>query len=214
MNKMTLPRRSLVLLWFGFLVALPPATVMRGQSEKQEAKRGPLLVSVCEITAKPWKYNNKMLRIRGSVRINFEYSTLEDQDCSDGIWLVLGDGTGLPGPAMTVGEHDVRTLNSPRKPARIPIHLKRDANYNVLARYLQLDAKGAACVDHTSLSELPDCRRYRITATFVGRIDGISRPPKSGKGARSPQGFGQMGLFRAQLVVESVSEVSAEEIKH
>jgi hypothetical protein len=52
--------------------------------------------------------------------------------------------------------------------------------------------------------------RHRVSATFIGRIDGVSSDIHVFHLKRSPLdradflGFGQMGLFDAQLVVKSV----------
>jgi hypothetical protein len=51
---------------------------------------------------------------------------------------------------------------------------------------------------------------YRVTATFVGRLDGVSPEIHDFHKKRSEHdradflGFGQMGLFDAQLVMQSV----------
>ncbi len=51
---------------------------------------------------------------------------------------------------------------------------------------------------------------HQVTATFVGRIDGVTPEIHAAHLKRSPMdradflGFGQMGLFDAQLVVQSV----------
>ena len=51
---------------------------------------------------------------------------------------------------------------------------------------------------------------HRVTATFVGRIDAVSPEIHAAHLKRSPtdrpdyKGFGQMGLFDAQLVVQFV----------
>jgi hypothetical protein len=63
----------------------------------------PLETTVCEITENPSAFNNKMVRLRGHVFVNFEYSTIEGDGCSDGLWLTYGDGSGPPGLVAYVG---------------------------------------------------------------------------------------------------------------
>src|SRR4029079_147788 len=46
-----------------------------------------------------------------------------------------------------------------------------------------------------------DCPRYQVTATMTGRID------SAGRG----QGFGHLNAYAAELVLQSVSEVTAED---
>ena len=207
---MILPRRSLVLV--ALVVALAPTPATQVQTPNPQTKPNVSTFSPCEVTKNPRRYDNKIVSVRASVQINSEYSILEDRHCSDAVWLVLGDGSSLHGLAMTVGQEPSRAQNH-RKFSRVPITLKRDASYKELERFLQINAKGESCTDNASALNPPDCRTYRITATFTGRVDGVPPPVKSGPGATERQGFGQMGLFKAQIVVQSVSDVSAEEIK-
>ncbi|PYU28542.1 MAG: hypothetical protein DMG32_02325 [Acidobacteria bacterium] len=56
---------------------------------------------------------------------------------------------------------------------------------------------------------------YRVTATFIGRIDGVSKEIHAAhvkRSSRNPvdgKGFGHMGMFDAQIVVQSVEKVVA-----
>jgi len=60
----------------------------------------------------------------------------------------------------------------------------------------------------------PDCSTYRVSATFTGRIDSVLGRFASASKANVTrlarlQGFGHMGMFDAQLVVQSVKNVVA-----
>jgi hypothetical protein len=65
--------------------------------------------------------------------------------------------------------------------------------------------------------DLPDCTTYKVAATFIGRIDGVSKAIHAAHLKRSSQdtpdgkGFGHMALFDAQIVVQSVAKVVAVE---
>lgn len=84
-----------------------------------------------------------------------------------------------------------------------------------LTRYLELSAKGAACADGPPPESLPDCTTYRVTATFTGRVDGVSKRLHAAHIKRSAfdhpdgKGFGHMGLFDAQIAVGNIENVVA-----
>ncbi len=96
----------------------------------------------------------------------------------------------------------------------ILVKLIRDANFEKFESYLrQSDSRSTltACG--------PDCHRYQ-TATFTGRIDSVSNDIHVAHLKKSPsegsdfKGYGQMGLFDAQLVVQSMKEVEAVDLAH
>src|SRR5215467_1649806 len=97
----------------------------------------------------------------------------------------------------------------------IPVHLIRYANYRQLMHWLALSAKGKACADGPPLAFPPDCTTYRVAATFTGRIDGVSNQVHEAHRKRSSvdqidgKGFGHMGMFDEQIVVQSVENVGA-----
>ncbi len=176
-------------------------------------------ITVCKILDNPSAYNNKLVKVRGIVSVSSEYSTLDDPKCAEGlgIWFVFADGSGPPGLEMTVngkGTPGGKDLKGVRTPP-IPVHLIRDAGYLELIRYLQLSAKGASCFDRPASPDVPDCTTYRVAAVFTGRIDSVSKATHAAHLRQSSQapsdfkGFGHMGLFDAQLVVQSVENVEA-----
>jgi hypothetical protein len=61
------------------------------------------------------------------------------------------------------------------------------------------------------------CIRYTVTATLVGRLDGVKDAgvvrDASGKFV-SANGYGNMNLYRARLVLQTVSDVSPHEIDY
>jgi hypothetical protein len=175
--------------------------------------------TVCKILDNPSAYNNKLVKVRGIVSVSSEYSTLDDPRCAEGlgIWFAFAGGSGLPGLEMIVngkGTPRGKDLKGVRIPP-IPVHLIRDAGYLQLIRYLQLSAKGASCLDEPAFPDVPDCTTYRVAAVFTGRIDSVSKAAHAAhlrQSHRAPldfKGFGHMGLFDAQLVVQSVEDVEA-----
>ena len=91
--------------------------------------------------------------------------------------------------------------------------LVRDANFEKFERYMSVKEAAKPCIDDPTKPTSPDCGVYRITATFTGRIDSVSKEVHADHLKRSPsakpdfKGFGLMGSFDAQLVVESVENV-------
>jgi hypothetical protein len=163
--------------------------------------RKPVPVTICSIGSKPLSYDNKLVAISGEVSVSWEYSLLIDDKCSP-IWFVLEPAEPAPGLLVYV------TPPTRALPAhRIPIKLNKDAAYQSLVDWLKRSQKGEACLqDPTPKDELPDCRTYRITATFIGRIDAVKSSDKH-------RGFGHMGMFGSQLIVQQVENVSAHEIE-
>ena len=48
--------------------------------------------TICEVLRKPWAYDNKFVKVRATIQVSFEYSTLSDTKCDDSIWLAFADG--------------------------------------------------------------------------------------------------------------------------
>jgi hypothetical protein len=185
--------------------ALPVAT----EESPVTVHQKPVETTVCEISENPSAFNNKLVRVRGHVSVNFEYSTIEGDRCSDGIWFAYGDDSGPPGLVATVlGRARPGTEDADGK--LIPpvgVKLIRDSNFNKFQRMMAAAVKADHLAEKSRKHELAI---HRVTATFVGRVDGVSPEIHAFHVKRSPMdkadylGFGQMGLFDAQLVVKSV----------
>lgn len=189
----------------------------QAQSTRSTGRQEPVVTTVCDILKDPSAFNNKLVQVRGYVSVSFEYSTLHVASCSGEIWFALADGSGPPGLRVTVTGRGIpggKDSNG-RRSRPIPVTLVRDANFEKLENYLTESAKvepGKPCG--------PNCHLYDVEATFIGRIDGVSQEVHAAHLKRSPlqssdfKGFGQMGLFDAQLVVQSVKDVEAVEWTH
>jgi hypothetical protein len=110
------------------------------------------------------------------VEVNFEYSILEEDSCSDGLWFALADGSGPPGLVMTVnGWGKPGGKNS--KGARIrpvPVKLIRDSDYEKFEHYMRVKAEGKPCVNDPLRPKPTDCAVDRVTATFTGPLEKVS----------------------------------------
>jgi hypothetical protein len=207
-------------LVFGFLPILTIPLAVRQQTPSKRPPPTPVETSMCKILDDPSSYNNKLVKIRGYVQASFEYSVLLDEACPDrGIWFALADGSGPPELLASVtgkgtpGSRDSKGRVGPP----VSVRLTRDSNLEKLQHYWALSAKGEACANAPVSTQPPDCTTYRVTATFIGRVDGVSKEVHAARLKRSSsegtdwKGFGHMGLFDAQIVVQSVDNVVAED---
>lgn len=198
-----------------FALAVPLAY---GQKPSAKKPAAPIETTVCKIFDDPSGHNNKLVKVRGYVKVSFEYSLLMDEHCPERkIWFAFGDGSvspqvlayvhglGRPGDKDTAG----------RRVMPMPVTLVRDENFVELTHYLELSAKGEKCADGPPPEPLPDCTTYHVTATFTGRVDGVSKQLHVAHMRRSDfdrpdgKGFGHMGLFDAQIVVGNIENVVA-----
>jgi hypothetical protein len=185
--------------------ALPVAT----EESPGTVQQKPVETTVCEIAENPSAFNNKLVRVRGHVSVNFEYSTIEGDGCSDAIWFAYGDDSGPTGLVATVmggarpGAEDADGKLIP------PVRVKLIRNSN-FSKFQRMMAAAVKADDLAMKSRKDELVTHRVTATFVGRVDGVSPEIHAYHLKRSPLdkadylGFGQTGLFDAQLVVKSV----------
>jgi hypothetical protein len=171
----------------------------------------PIETTVCAIAENPSAFNNKLVRIRGHVSGNFEYSMLGGDGCSASIWFAYGADDSPPGlvahvpGGASLGAEDFKG----KRILPVPVKLVRNARFNRFERLMEARVKA----DAKSEKSQPDNPIFhRVTATFIGRIDGVSPEIHAFHLRRSSTdgadflGFGQMGLFDAQLVVRSVED--------
>ena len=167
---------------------------------------------MCKILEDPANFDNKWVRIRGHVTVNFDYSLIGDDECQDKIWFMYGDGSAPPGLFARIDRTDRPSEKAAkgRRAAPIKIKLKRDSSSDQFSKRL-------AQAIETNKRSPGDRFVQRVTATFIGRIDGVSTQihrehVATGTNARPDfKGFGQMGIFDAQLVVRSVQGDSLSE---
>jgi hypothetical protein len=182
------------------------------QELRADAQIKPIETTVCKILEDPASFNSKLVRVRGHVVVTFEYSTIEGDGCSGSIWFAYGNGSAPPGFAAYVnGAAKPGATNA--KGGRVePIRvtLVRDSNFDRFEKLLTSTVKPNAHPANEFAFQL-------VTATLVGRIDGVSKQIHATHRKRSPtddpdfKGFGQMGLFDAQLVIGAVESDSVVE---
>jgi hypothetical protein len=171
-------------------------------------------VSICEILANPQSFDGKIVRVKGTVTAGFDEFALKDAGCKqvvNGVWLAYPEGTkGKAGPAafvqLQLGRNNNAVAPSSR---RSPVKLDKNKEFKQFDSFLSTPYKtGGMCLG---------CIRYTVTATLVGRIDGVKEAgvvrDNSGKFV-SANGYGNLNLYRARLVLQTVSDVSAHEIDY
>jgi hypothetical protein len=171
--------------------------------------------TVCEILTSPQSFNGKIVRVKATVEAGFDQFVVKGTDCGlpvNDIWLAYPEGSkAKAGPAVVVRIQPARNFAGEIAAIqRTPVVL--DKNNKEFKQFDSLLAtpfkKGGMCLG---------CSRYQVTATLVGRLDGVKSATlhrdSAGK-ITSFGGFGHMNAYRARLVLESVSEVTPKEIDY
>ena len=190
----------------GLLVCITP---VNEQESQLAARQKPLETTVCAIVEHPFAFNNKMVRIHGYASGNFEYSELGADGCSGSLWFEYGNGEGAPGLVATVnggarpGSEDAEG----KLILAVPVKLVQDSNFQRFQKLMRARAKA----DERDSKENADTWTFhRVAATFTGRIDAVPDDVHAFHLKRKNTdradflGFGQMGLFDAQFILQSV----------
>jgi hypothetical protein len=178
----------------------------------------PVDVKVCDVVKNPASFNGKMVRIKGTVVAGFDEFIVKDAtdpNCGfpvNGIWLSYPLGTkAKSGPAAMVTVQPARNFaGTNNAPAQTPVALDKSKEFKQFDSLLaQTHQKG--------LDMCLGCARYEVTATLVGRLDGVAnamlKRDASGK-IVGLGGFGNMNAYPARLVLASVSDVTPKEIDY
>jgi hypothetical protein len=170
--------------------------------------------TVCDVLKNPAGFNGKMVRIKGTVSAGFDTFLVRDKICNSQInvlWVSYPEGThGKAGPEATVELQPAKNFAGTFKPfAAPPVKMEKDKNFKDFDSFLSTPHKQA----RTCLG----CNRYDVSATLVGRIDGVAEAKidrdKSGK-IVDIEGFGNLNAYPARLVLESVSDVTPKEVDY
>jgi len=170
--------------------------------------------TVCDILKDPQSFNGKIVRIKGTVAAGFDQFVVKGATCGrhvDGIWLSYPEGTkAKAGPAALLQLQPAKNFTGTVAPVeRTPVVLdKNNKDFKQFDSWLSTPYKG----DGLCLG----CRRYTVTATLVGRLDGVTAALKRDKAGKivAISGFGNMNAYSARLVLQSVSEISSQEIDY
>jgi hypothetical protein len=171
--------------------------------------------TVCEILKNPVAFNGKIVKIKGTVAAGFDQFVIKGADCGqkvDAIWLSYSEGTkAKAGPAAVVQLQPAKNFTGTIADAgqRAAVTLEKSKDFKQFDTLLSTPFKG----DGLCLG----CGRYTVTATLVGRLDGVAKGgiqrDKAGK-ITAIDGFGNLNAYSARLVLQSVSEVASQEIDY
>lgn len=170
--------------------------------------------TVCEILSNPQSFDGKIVRVKGVAVAGFEEFVIQGKDCNqtvNGIWLAYPEGTkGKAGPIaslrLQLGKNNPTVVS---KVSRPPETLDKNKEFKEFDKLLSTQAK----TDGMCLG----CVKFTVAGTFVGRLDGtkdagLSR--NAGGKVIGLSGFGNLNGYSARLVLQSVSEISSQEIDY
>jgi hypothetical protein len=172
--------------------------------------------TVCEILKNPQSFNGKIVRVKASAVAAFDQFVVKGGDCGvkvNDLWLSYPEGIkAKAGPAMMVRVQPARNFAGEIAAIqRTPVELDKNNK-----DFKQFDSLLAANYNKSGGMCL-GCNRYEVTATLVGRLDGVEsatlRRNDAGK-ITGFGGFGHMNAYSARLVLQSVSDVSSKEIDY
>jgi hypothetical protein len=170
--------------------------------------------TVCEILTNPQSFDGKIVRIKGVVIAGFEEFAIRGAGCNqtiDAIWLAYPEGTkGKAGPAaflrLQLGKNHPAVVTNV---SRGPVALDKNKDFKNFDNLLSSPAKtNGMCLG---------CVKFTVAATLVGRLDGAKDTGlirDNGGKVIGLSGFGNLNRYSARLVLQSVSEVSSQEIEY
>lgn len=170
--------------------------------------------TICAVLKNPQTFDGKIVRIKATVSAGFDQFVIKDAGCGhnvNAIWLAFPEGTkAKSGPAAVVQLQPAHNFSG-TVPAtvRTPVTLDKSKDFKQFDSLLATPHKaGGMCIG---------CNRYDVNATLVGRLDGVEdagvKRDASGKIIAIP-GFGNLNAYNARLVLQSVSDVSPQEIDY
>jgi hypothetical protein len=172
--------------------------------------------TVCDILKNPQSFNGKIVRVKATVVAGFDQFVVKGTGCAlstnNNIWLAYPEGTkAKAGPAVTVEIQPAHNFAGEIAAVqRTPVELdKKNKDFKQFDSLLAATfKKGGMCLG---------CNRYTVTATLVGRLDGVAdatlRLDNAGK-IVGFGGFGNLNAYRARLVLQSVSDVASQEVDY
>ena len=170
--------------------------------------------TICDILANPRSFDGKTVRVKSTASAGFDEFILKDASCNqpiNAVWLSYPEATkAKAGPLALIEVQAGRNLAVPvAQVQRTPVKLEKNKDFKQFDALLSTAHKGGGmCLG---------CGRYTVSATFVGRLDGVDRAgiirDASGK-ISDTAGFGNLSLYRARLVLQSVADITPHEIDY
>lgn len=169
--------------------------------------------TVCEILKNPPSFNGKIVRVKGTISAGFDQFVVKGAECGqqiNGIWLAYPEGTkAKSGPAAILQLQPARNFaGTVTSVERTPVQIDKNKDFKQFDSLLSTPAKiSGMCLG---------CNKYLVSATLVGRLDGAMPGLKrDGTGKIvGISGFGNLNAYSARLVLQSVSDVTSQEIDY
>jgi hypothetical protein len=169
--------------------------------------------TVCEILKNPQSFNGKIVRVTGTAAANFDQFVVKGPECGekiDGIWLAYPEGTkAKSGPAAILQLQPAHNFSGTVTASiRTTVSLEKNKDFKQFDSLLSTPYKASVmCLG---------CIKYEVKATLVGRLDGTTPELKRDSTGKivSLGGFGNLNAYSARLVLQSVSDVAAQEIDY
>ena len=168
--------------------------------------------TVCEVLKNPASFDGKIVRLKGTVISGFDEFAIKDSTCGqavNGIWLSYPEGTkAKSGPVAMVQLRLDKNSAAATVPNRVAVTLDKNKDFKQFDSLLATPYKSVTCLG---------CMKYTVTATLTGRIDGSKTAGATREGTgkfTAVNGFGNMSLYPARLVLQSVADVSSAEIDY
>jgi hypothetical protein len=170
--------------------------------------------TVCDVLKNPQSFNGKTVRIKGTAVASFDQFVVKGAGCGqpvNAIWLDYPQGTkAKAGPAVMLHLLPASNFGGTFKAAdQAPVTLDKNKDFKQFDSRLSTPYKG----DGICLG----CNRYAVNATLVGRLDAAAQTGLRRDGAgkiMAVGGFGSLNAYPARLVLQSVSDVSPQEIDY
>jgi hypothetical protein len=169
--------------------------------------------AVCEILKNPQSFNGKIVRVKGAILAGFDQFVVKGAECGqqiNGIWLSYPEGTkAKSGPAAILQLQPARNFaGTVATVERTPVQLDKNKDFKQFDSLLSTPAK----VSGNCLG----CGRFAVSATLIGRLDGtVPGLKRDGTGKIvGISGFGNLNAYSARLVLQSVSDVTSQEIDY
>lgn len=170
--------------------------------------------TVCDILANPQSFDGKIVRVKGTVVAGFDEFVIRDASCKqpvNAIWLAYPAGTKAKAGPLAFVQIQLSRNNTAAAPNvnRAPVTLDKGGK-----DFKQFDSLVSTIYKH---GVCLGCNRYTVTATMVGRLDGVKKAglvrDSAGK-VTGVDGFGNLNQYTARLVLQSVSDVASQEINY
>jgi hypothetical protein len=170
--------------------------------------------TVCAVLKNPKSFDGKMVRIKGTVVTGLDQFVLNDGDCGkqvNSIWLAWPPGAKAKSGPLAMLElepaHNFAGTVTPVK--RTAVTLQKDKAFK------QFDS--ALAQQHRSPSGICiGCPKYDVQATIIGRLDGVDDGTVHRENGKivGLGGFGNANAYMAQLVIQSVADVTPKEVDY